>query len=59
VETIRVSSDTLLTVINDILDYSKLKLGGLNLNNKPLSYAMELGLLLICSVLKPLKKDWN
>ncbi|MDM8565492.1 response regulator [Candidatus Halobeggiatoa sp. HSG11] len=36
VDTIRLSSDTLLTVINDILDFSKIELGRIVLEEEPL-----------------------
>ncbi len=35
VDTIRVSGETLLTIINDILDYSKIESGGLELEEQP------------------------
>lgn len=37
VETIRVSSDSLLTIINDILDFSKIESGKLELEKQPFS----------------------
>ena len=37
VETIRTSGDSLLTIINDILDYSKIESGKLELENEPYS----------------------
>lgn len=37
VDTIRVSGDSLLTIINDILDYSKIESGRLELENEPLN----------------------
>lgn len=51
VETIRVSSDTLLTLINDILDFSKLEAGKVELEHQPfkLNECIEEALELVAS----------